>query len=118
MTLLLPTLAVAFAAYCVWLTVRVVNRKERWAKRTLAATLALPVLYVASFGPACRMAAKHMLSYGEIGTAYFPIIWISIKGPYPMRFAIERYVIISGGREAAEAAERIALDTHVRLYGD
>lgn len=32
MTLLLPTLGVAFAAFCVWLTVRIVNRRERWAK--------------------------------------------------------------------------------------
>src|SRR6185369_425653 len=53
MTILLPALAVAFAAFCVWLTVRVVNRRERWAKRTLAVTLSLPLLYVLSFGPAC-----------------------------------------------------------------
>jgi hypothetical protein len=29
----LPALVVAFAALCVWLTVRIVNRRERWAKR-------------------------------------------------------------------------------------
>jgi hypothetical protein len=29
MTLLLPALAAAFAAFCVWLTVRIVNRWER-----------------------------------------------------------------------------------------
>ncbi|MBI3860989.1 MAG: hypothetical protein HY290_03755 [Planctomycetia bacterium] len=46
MTLLLPTLAVAFAAFCVWLTVRIVNRKERWAKWTLAGTLSLATLGV------------------------------------------------------------------------
>jgi len=28
MTMILPTLAVAFAAFCVWLTVRIVNRRE------------------------------------------------------------------------------------------
>ena len=32
MTTLLPTLAVAFAAFCVWLTVRIVNRREGRAK--------------------------------------------------------------------------------------
>ena len=36
MTIFLPTLAVAFAAFCVWLVVRIVNRRERWAKWTLA----------------------------------------------------------------------------------
>jgi hypothetical protein len=46
-TILLSTLAVAFAAFCVWLTVRIVNRRERWAKWTLAVVVGLPVLYVA-----------------------------------------------------------------------
>ena len=31
--------AVAFAAFFIWLVVRVVNRREPWAKRTLAAIL-------------------------------------------------------------------------------
>ncbi len=53
MTIILPTLAVSFAAFCVWLAVRIINRRERWAKWTLAALVGIPVLYVASFGPAC-----------------------------------------------------------------
>jgi hypothetical protein len=44
---------VAYAAFCVWLSVRIVNRRERWAKWTLAVVVGLLVLYVASFGPAC-----------------------------------------------------------------
>jgi hypothetical protein len=31
MTILLPALATALAVFCVWLVVRVVNRRERWA---------------------------------------------------------------------------------------
>jgi hypothetical protein len=53
MTFLLPTLSVAFAALCVWLIVRIINRRERWAKWTLAVVVGLPLLYIASFGPAC-----------------------------------------------------------------
>jgi hypothetical protein len=34
MTIVLPALAIAFAAFCVWLAVRVYNRRERWAKWT------------------------------------------------------------------------------------
>src|SRR5258708_34991047 len=49
--MLLPTLAVAFAAFCVWLTVRIVSRRERWAKWALGAGLRLPVGYVLGFGP-------------------------------------------------------------------
>jgi hypothetical protein len=58
MTILL-ILAVAFAAFCVWMTVRIVNRQEKWAKRTLVGTVVgLPVLYVASFGPACWISGR------------------------------------------------------------
>jgi ABC-type Fe3+ transport system permease subunit len=58
MSIVLPALSVAFAAFVVWLTVRIVNRRERWAKWTLAATLALPVLYVASLGPVFWVAER------------------------------------------------------------
>ena len=37
-------LAVAYAAFCIWLMVRIINRRERWAKWTLAAILGYPVL--------------------------------------------------------------------------
>ena len=39
MALALSIFGVAFAAFCVWLTVRIVNRRERWAKWTLAVAL-------------------------------------------------------------------------------
>ena len=53
MSIVLPTLAASFAALCIWLTVRIVNRQERWAKWTLAVVVGLPVLHALSFGPAC-----------------------------------------------------------------
>jgi hypothetical protein len=55
-TIILPALAVAFAAFCVWLAVRIFNRRERWAKWTLATVVGLPVLYAAAFGVAIRIA--------------------------------------------------------------
>jgi hypothetical protein len=57
MSIVLPALAVAFAAFCIRLTVRIINRRERWAKWTLAAVVCAPVLYVASFGPACWISS-------------------------------------------------------------
>lgn len=50
--------AVIFTAFCIWLTVRILNRRERWAKWTLAGVVSVPVLYVASFGPACWYIAS------------------------------------------------------------
>ena len=48
---IISALGVVFAAFCVWLTVRIVNRRERWAKR-MAVLLVLLVGYPLSFAPA------------------------------------------------------------------
>ena len=58
MNALFSVLAVGLAAFTVWLIVRLVNKRERWAKWTLAATIATPVSYVASFGPACWLSTR------------------------------------------------------------
>jgi len=51
-------LLVASLALAVWLAVRVINRRERWAKWALATLASLPVLYVVSFGPACWLDSR------------------------------------------------------------
>ena len=54
MEIILPALAVAFAALCIWLGARIVNRRERWAKWTLAGTIiVVPIRYVLGLGPIC-----------------------------------------------------------------
>ena len=85
MMILLPALAVAFAAFCVWLVVRIVNRRERWAKWTAVVMLLLPVLYVAGFGLAIRNAAVPFpRGYRPKGSgphpchsAFWPIGWLA-----------------------------------------
>jgi len=95
MAILIPALGVAFAAFCVWLTVRIVNRRERWAKWTLGAVVGLPLLYVASFGPACwwfpkRVRVGSMSLDGKTGSVgydcsapriYWPIGWLAERAP-------------------------------------
>jgi hypothetical protein len=89
MTIVLPALAVAFAAFCVWLTVRVVNRRERWAKWTLAAVVGLPLLYVLSFGPAdARIGPSGLIHRAEedrllhaYEVIYQPIFWAMHESP-------------------------------------
>ena len=90
MAVALAIFGVAFAAFCVWLAVRIINRRERWAKWTFAASVVgLPVLYIASFGPACRIAAGPYadksnrsistltLSQSRLCSAYWPIGWLA-----------------------------------------
>jgi hypothetical protein len=92
MALALPIFGVAFAALCVWLMVRIVNRRERWAKWTLAGTIVgVPVLYLLSFGPACWWFT---IPSGQSGyllgvplpqvrarRMYWPIGWLAVNGP-------------------------------------
>jgi len=85
MNVLLPAVAVVFAAFCVWLTVRIVNRRERWAKWTLAASVGLPALYAASFGPACWVGGTGM------ETLYQPILRGWSRAPEPLGRALYWY---------------------------
>jgi hypothetical protein len=58
----------------VWLTVRIVNRRERWAKWTaIGIVVALPLLYVASFGPACWIRAASLNRQATIPSIYLPL---------------------------------------------
>jgi len=65
---------------CVWLTVRFFNRRERWAKWILIATIAsIPLLYTAGFGPWCRIhrgdESGSIKAVAALGM-YYPVFWI------------------------------------------
>lgn len=46
MTILLPALAVAYGAVCIWLIVRFINRREEWAIWTLGLIYGVPALFL------------------------------------------------------------------------
>jgi hypothetical protein len=71
--ILVPALAVAFAASCVWLGVRIFNRRERWVKWT-AVGLGVLLAYPLSFGPACWMTSHTGTGTRLIPTIYRPLI--------------------------------------------
>ena len=74
MAYVLLSVGVAFAAFCVWLTVRIVNRRERWAKWTAAIVVGVPLLYVASFGPACWISSRANFGDVAVERTYGPLI--------------------------------------------
>jgi len=92
MNILIAAVAAAVAAICIWLTVRIVNRRERWAKRTLTAFVGLPVLYVLSFGPACWISSRLQPSGKVVSAIYWPIIGIMWQGPYVVQRVLMEYV--------------------------
>lgn len=94
---ILAGVGVAFAAFYVWLGVRIVNRRERWAKRTALGLLLSPVLYVLSFGPVCWWLAADAnvggVYYPRTMIAYWPIGWTYLRSRYrgPIHSAIGWY---------------------------
>jgi hypothetical protein len=95
MIILLAALAVAFAAFCVWLTVRIISRRERWAKRAVVGlALGLPVLYVASFVPVCAYVYGRLEATGPdtLAGSIFRINWtLSAKVPKRLKRPLRTY---------------------------
>ncbi|MBS0263664.1 MAG: hypothetical protein JSS02_17105 [Planctomycetes bacterium] len=82
MTILL-VIPVAFVAFCVWLTVRIINRRERWAKWA-AAVLGIPMSYALSFGCISWLWWRGFIprSADPVLNRFFsPFIWAMTSGP-------------------------------------
>jgi len=98
MTILLSILAIAFAAFCVWLAVRIVNRRERWAKWTAAAAIVtLPVAYILGFGVASRATAVPLggaVNRIPLMEIYWPIGALAANRDSKAAFAISWYLRI------------------------
>ena len=87
----------AYAAFCVWLTVRIFDRGEKWSKRALAAALImLPLIYVATFGLWCRAnrtGPGEIRAQAAIFYPYQAMWWLIDNGPGPVKSAIKAYVV-------------------------
>lgn len=73
MAIALVSIGLAFAAFCIWLTVRIVNRRERWAKWTPVSLLVL-IAYCAGFGPACWLVDRGHLAARPAAIVYLPVL--------------------------------------------
>ncbi len=86
----LAIFGVAFAAFCVWLTVRVVNRREKWAKRTaVVLTVLMTLAYPLSVGPGQWLAEQWGIPLNVVKAFYAPLEFIvvyitpeSVNAPY------------------------------------
>lgn len=59
-------LVVAYAALCVWLAIRFVNRRERWAKWTALAVALAPLIYALSSGPLTTLAFRSRVTHTSV----------------------------------------------------
>jgi len=95
MAIVFTVLGVSFAAFAVWLTVRIVKRKERWAKRTAVALALSPVLYVLSMGPNAGLQTRHLMPEPLSNATkhlYLPIELLMAYGPKPVDQAMRWYI--------------------------
>lgn len=74
MAIALSIFGLAFAAFCVWIGIRIFNRRERWAKWT-AAGVGLVALYPLSFGPVCWISSQMNFESRMLSAFYQPIVW-------------------------------------------
>jgi len=95
MTILLRVLPVAFAAICMWLAVRIVNRREQWAIR-VAVPLAAVVAYPLGLFPACWLVGNKILSARIVGAVYEPYFWLEFNGSESIQNAIARCATVAG----------------------
>jgi hypothetical protein len=92
---------IIFMAVFIWLTVRVINRRERRAKWSLAAMLNMPVLYLASW-PAMIWLNTHVHLPDAMALVltivYYPA-GLALNGGAPdwFRDGMISYLLICGG---------------------
>lgn len=101
MSIALHSLGVAFASFCVWLAVLIVNRRERRAKWTAVALLALPLLYVVSFGPTCWMLDRGWIGYDTPIAVYRPLRKLFWHLPEPAFNALKWWGAVGSDEEFA-----------------
>ena len=98
----------AVTAFCIWLVLRICNRREKWAKR-LAIWAAAVVLagYPLSVGPACWISSHTGRGAGNVSRLFQPIFSIWWNGPkpadrviawYATLFAAEDWTLASSGQ--------------------
>jgi hypothetical protein len=92
---LVPGMGAAFMAFGVWLGVRIVNRRERWAKWTALAMAIVLFGYPLSMGPAWwishNLDLPYCFNYG-IRCPYEPLWWVISNGPEWVNNAGWRYL--------------------------
>jgi hypothetical protein len=75
------------------------DRKPVWPW-IVALLIGLPVLYVASFGPACWMFSDELVSYDHLSCMYRPLIRLTFHGPEIVQQSLRTYVRFWRGEKA------------------
>ena len=74
------------------------DRKALWPW-IVAVLIGLPVLYVASFGPACWVTSWTRQGYEAVPVVYRPIVWIWNHSPPAVGIALDWYARVGADPE-------------------
>jgi hypothetical protein len=93
-------LVFSFSAFCVWLTVRLVNRRKKTGWLILAGLVPFIALvaYPLSFGPACLLMDAGILPRSKLKWVFRPILDRALEGS-DARMAYE-WAVKCGGETA------------------
>jgi hypothetical protein len=75
------------------------ERKPVWPW-IVALLIGLPVLYVASFGPACALVGQGVLPRTLLDTMFAPCLDVAFDGPDPIRKMVCDWTSLCGGGQA------------------
>jgi hypothetical protein len=84
------------------------RKKPNWLLLTTAVLL-LPVLYVASFGPACWLADRGWLPKKVVCMAFYPLALIAVRCPPKVAAVLIEY----GGENAIPTRASVAREVMV-----
>jgi len=59
-------LGVTYGAFWIWLTVRIINGRRRWAGRLAAVAVVLPMVYFLSSGPVSAIAFQNHVTHTPV----------------------------------------------------
>jgi hypothetical protein len=95
MNIIFPVVVLAFVSFVVWLGVRIVNRRERWAKRmAVGLAMAAFVGYPLSFGPYCWVGARSddLTIVERFNVVYSPLVGALLGLPESLYGPVEWYL--------------------------
>jgi hypothetical protein len=81
MLIVIPVLGAALATFCIWLTVRVINRKERSAMWAIILLAGVPLTYALSLPAAAWLVTKRAIPRRSAAIFYDPILRQVRKSP-------------------------------------
>ena len=82
----------------------------------IIAVMLMPVLYVASFGPACWLAERHMLPRKHVAMIYEPLVERGIQNRSTFEKSLLWYATVLGKKRYSPYATNILFDLKDELF--